>query len=732
MWKNSNLADIKEQLFSGRLGKALSMTESYLLAYPQQYDRGALLDLKNNLQFMTDYWRRGSADPKREELYQVLLRRLYSFVADVELQDRINHTSFLHSSFLRSATLRQELSESYIRQHLEEYVSSLAMLDLEPAQQKDAKKDQLCREHQLFVSTLFDYILTSFQWSDWQADMFQNVLLSLTVDTLDQQLILSAVMLSCMNTFDYNKFCTMVNVYRTTTDDALRQRALVGWVSCADSSMSSLYPELRSMIAEMCEDEQVCKELTELQMQIVFCQNAEEDRQTIQNEIMPNLMEAGNLRITREGIEEVEEDPMQDILHPDAAEQNMERMEQSMHRMMDMQKQGSDIYFAGFSQMKRFPFFSDVSNWFVPFYSDHPGISQTWNQSKGRRFLHLIMKMGAFCDSDKYSFVLAFEQVLSRLPQQMLQMVEQGEASPMPVGGQVSIDEQRQPAFVRRLYLQNLYRFFRLNVQRSEFVDPFEQNRSLFFVNQLFHATALERHMVEIASFLMKRHLKDQARSVLANVGDAHRDARFHVLWGSLLMQSADPQSVLQAKDSYAKALTFEPDNRIALKGYARACFACSDYADALSVYRQLLAQDEENKSVMLNTSVCLTHLKEYEESLKLLFKLNYMYADDENVVRVLAWTLTVAGRFSQAVKYFDQLLSSEHVQAADFLNCGYCHWFSGDVTGAVSMFRQFLSAPDNDQFSMENEFLQTEHELILEHGISQTEILLMLDVLEC
>ena len=68
---------------------------------------------------------------------------------------------------------------------------------------------------------------------------------------------------------------------------------------------------------------------------------------------------------------------MEDILHPGASEERMEKLEATYRRMMDMQKQGADIYFGGFSQMKRFPFFYDISNWLVPFYIQHPTCSAT-------------------------------------------------------------------------------------------------------------------------------------------------------------------------------------------------------------------------------------------------------------------------------------------------------------------------------------------------------------------
>ena len=729
MWENKQLNDIQRQIFQRRLGKALNMAQNYVFTFPQQYDSSLLQDLKNNYQLMTDYWRKGAADPRRAEVYQVLLRRLNSFVTNMMIQDRIAHTSSLQTLRRKGEEIRSVISEHLLQARLEEFVANVAMLEFEPEQKRDERRQQLYREHQQFMDRLFGHILTSDVWPDWLADAFVNILLSPTVDAQDQQLIVSAVMLAAMNVFDFNKFRVLVQVYRQTTDSSLRQRALVGWVFSADSSMAEFYPEMHDMVVSLCADEQVCKELIELQMQIVFCQNAEDDRQTIQNEIMPDLMKASNLHITRQGIEEADEDPMQDILHPDAAEENMERMEQSMHRMMDMQKQGADIYFAGFSQMKRFTFFSDISNWFSPFNPDHPGISHIWQQNKGRRFLHMIMQLGAFCDSDKYSFVLAFEQVLNRLPQQILQMVEQGEASPVPVGGQVSVEEQKQPAFMRRLYLQNLYRFFRLYIQRSDFVNPFDAYNSVFMANPLFRGSQLERHMCEVASFLMKHRRHADARRVLDGV-EEQRDVRYYILMGSLMLHAADGASCAQAMNCYQQALALQPGHRRALMGYARASFACKNYAEALSAYEQLQAQDAENQSVELNIAVCFTHLQRYEEALKILYKRNYLNPDDENVMRILAWTLTVDGKYEQAVKLYDRLLSGEKGQTADRLNYGYCLWLMGDVSGAAGMFRQYVSQQENALQTMEQEFMDAEHELLLSHGISDTEILLMLDFL--
>ena len=80
-----------------------------------------------------------------------------------------------------------------------------------------------------------------------------------------------------------------------------------------------LFP-VRKELERVMHSDDVMFELHELQKQIYFCAEAEKDNEEIAKEIMPNLMKNNNLRMTRLGIEEKEEDHLQDILHPDADE----------------------------------------------------------------------------------------------------------------------------------------------------------------------------------------------------------------------------------------------------------------------------------------------------------------------------------------------------------------------------------------------------------------------------
>lgn len=684
--------------------------------------------IKEDYQRMAEYWQGGYEDPDMEIVYGLLLRRAYELVSDITFQWMLSESSFLSALYSGTSSHYSDYwSMIAVREKLESFVSDVAMLDLEPAANRQQKRDSLYSAHFELMRELFNHTAVSPQWTESLADSYLELLLSPTVASIDQQLIASAIALSATQHFCYQKFRVLTSLYKETSDEPLRQRALVGWVMAAYAPGANLYAEMGKDIAEMCKDDKTCQELAELQMQLFFCLHADADKDTIQKEILPEIMNGSNIKLTHGGLVETEEDSLEEILHPEASELAMERMEQSMQRMVDMQKQGADIYFGGFSQMKRFSFFSDICNWFVPFYPQHPGISKTWNNTRGKSFLKAITSLGAFCNSDKYSFVLAFSMVLDRLPKSMLKMIENGEATAMPIGGEVLKEEQERPAFVRRTYLQDLYRFYRLFPTRGEFLSPFEEkDKLLFFANELFAHDSMATHAAAVARFLMKRKLYDEAASVLLNIAENNRDLQYYLLMGAAL-QHASRSYELTAIGCFEKAYSLDSSNERAMSGLARQLFVSEQYDKALSMYEKLLEAKPQHRQYMLNAAVCMVNSGRSQDALKYLHQLNYLDADDKGVLRVMAWAYTIDGQYDSAVKLFKKLEEATPQQPSDLLNYGYCLWLSHKVKEAIGMFRRFYSTQEN--FDMEKEFMHgTEHKLLLSKGIGLADINLMVE----
>lgn len=703
---DTSLQRIYMQLRAGNVGLAIMELETYLMAWPNQQSHEKLETLKSEYNLMTDYWTQGATDPERDEQYLRLLQRVYILMANIAIHRHLSATSYLQQLHRNARQTGRPMNLEAIRQEMENFVSEVAMLELEPEHTRKEKSQALYKAHQQQMNQLFNYLLTSNVWSEGTGRMMEELLASPTIDTNDQQLLVSAVMLSLMNRFDMVKFRTLVGVYRRSTDEHVRQRALVGWVLGIDDDMLHIYPEQRTLVEELLKSKRVCAEVTELQIQMIYTMDAEKDTNTVQQEIMPDILKNNTgFRITKNGIEEVEDDALEDVLNPDASEQRMEKLEQSMRRMIDMQRNGADIFYGGFSQTKRYPFFYDISNWFVPFFSQHPDIAQFVEKYEDNRFLAAIMRKGPFCNSDKYSFVIAFQQVFSQLPESLRQAMKHGEAS---MGDIVPEEgEQQTPALIRRSYLMDMYRFFRLFPNRQTLISPFAKNEHhlaacCFFCSNVFENTPLDAYKPEVVR-VMKKHLYDyEAEILLETIPESMHDVQYY-LW----------------TENYEGALRIDPDNERALSARARFYFSHGMYEDADEDYDHLLLLHPGKVSYMLNKAVCLVNMEEYEDALKLLYQLNYEHEEDVNILRVLAWTLTCDGKLEQADKIYQQLTSDQSATSEDYLNKGYCQWLLGRINEADACFDQYFTLGGDYDEAFNEEWLK-------QRGITDTEIHLM------
>lgn len=699
--KNEQLEQVLRHISDGHLGQAMAGLENYLLAYSHPKEQETLARIREDYQLMADYWQQGYKDDQREVVYRRLLQRLYALTKGMTISYAIRNMSFVLATYKRARAVRKNWALESLKHDLETFVADQALLELKTDEAKADEEKQLYERQQMLRRDLFDYIWTSRTWSENLGEAFVELLTSPTIDTIDQQLMVSAMTLSLMNAFDYNKVHVLMTVYQQSSDEYVRQRALVGWVLAVDSQIQGLFPEMTNKLRELIDDEDCRRELKELQMQLLYCLRADEDSRLIQQEMIPELIRNNDqFRITRNGIVEIDEDNMEDILHPEAAEQRMEQLEKTMRKMMDMQRAGSDIYFGGFAQMKRFPFFNDTSNWLMPFYAKHPGLGQALEDKHQRKIILGLMGHSPFCDSDAYSFALGFQQAMGHLPKNILEMLEHGELS--LIGDVIDEETAAQPAYIRRRYLQDLYRFCRLFPSRSVFNHPFDEadgGRRLFFLLQpAFRNT------------------------VLAD------DMEYHLICATLLRRMDGIETDELLVDTYRKVLEKDAYNERALRGLARLLFKVHDYQGTLEVYERLLELKPDRWNFLLNKAVCLGRLQRYDEALKILYKMDYEQADDLNVKRVLAWTLVGSGKLEQAGKEYSQILDNSQPEGDDLLNYGLCQWLSGDIVGAIGLFRHYAEACGDHGFDAEAVFCHEEAPLLEKNGISAVEIRMMID----
>lgn len=702
-------------------------------------------DVKNDYRLMQDAMMRGLRDDKIDEVYADIMRKVYGAGLDVLIEEKVKRYSSF--AYARVSAQQTEAHPDAVRTVLEAYVQDMAMMAFEPENTRKAKMEKLTVDHHAYMKQLFNALLVAPMWNDRRAADFADLLLSPTIDRDDALLLVSAVMLATMNVNDPYKWDMLAEVYVRATDKVLKIRALVGWVLSLpyDPRGPRLFPFVQERIKAMLADKTTLKQMLDMQMQMLFCCNADADNEEIQRNIMPTLIKNTNLQMTRLGIVEKEDDPMKDIMDPNAAERDMEEMERKYRKMMDMQKQGSDIYFGGFSKMKTFPFFNDLCNWFAPFNAAHPALGAARERLAGSTFLNNLMENGPFCDSDKYSFALAIAQIMDRMPDNVKEMLN----SDATLGPTVSKDEQEDPAYICRSYLQSLYRFFRLYRSKRDFLNPFildelEDNdgNALFLSYKLLACPEMEENAVALCGFLLKRKMMRE----LMSMAICYKSSQNPRLVRFLALVPMTDGKWQEAYDLFA-SVPEDQHTEESLRGMAHCCMSLKRFGEAVAIYRRLLAMHPDSFSYQLNLAVCLMSSdafsscgdaasscgdassscddassscgddasscdassslggkvearpnKVVEEGTKLLYKLDYEHPNNANVRRVLAWCMMLQGNFDKAIDIYTRLLSQPDAVSADRLNAAYAHWLSRDVARAVALLRKYCNLCEQEE----------------------------------
>ena len=709
-------------------------------------------DVKNDYRLMQDAMMRGLRDDKIDEVYADIMRKVYGASLDVLIEEKVKkYSSF---AYARASAQQTEAHPDAVRTVLEAYVQDMAMMAFEPENTRKAKMEKLTADHHAYMKQLFNALLVAPMWNDRRAADFADLLLSPTIDRDDALLLVSAVMLATMNVNDPYKWDMLAEVYVRATDKVLKMRALVGWVLSLpyDPRGPRLFPFVQERIKAMLADKTTLKQMLDMQMQMLFCCNADADNEEIQRNIMPTLIKNTNLQMTRLGIVEKEDDPMKDIMDPNTAERDMEEMERKYRKMMDMQKQGSDIYFGGFSKMKTFPFFYDLCNWFAPFNAAHPAFGAARERLAGSTFLNNLMENGPFCDSDKYSFALAIAQIMDRMPDNIKDMLN----SDATFGPTVSKDDQEDPAYICRSYLQSLYRFFRLYRSKRDFLNPFildelEDNdgNALFMSYKLLACPEMEENAVALCGFLLKRKMMREIMSMAI----CYKSSQNPRLVRFLALVPMTDGKWQEAYDLFA-SVPEDQHTEESLRGMAHCCMSLKRFGEAVAIYRRLLAMHPDSFSYQLNLAVCLMSSdafsscgasscdasscdasscdasscdasscdasscgasscgaasslggkvearpnKVVEEGTKLLYKLDYEHPNNANVRRVLAWCMMLQGHFDKAIDIYTRLLSQPDAVSADRLNAAYAHWLSRDVARAVALLREYCNLCEQEE----------------------------------
>ena len=627
-----------------------------------------LQQLEAEVELSCRWWKENQPCPPADDMLDsYFLPKLQKIWDDYFLLDMMtSNNNYLLSLRNKVRASGRDWSWGEIRKRLESFVSNIALLQLqndnEAAQQR---LEVIYEEQKKYRQQMFLYVLTELRFSGGDIQELEDLLLTPTVDNIDQRMIISALTINGLMVFDPLKLRLLVNVYTKSEDIPVKQYALVGWALTLPRYPYSCDSQTTQIVRDLVDnDATVREELAQLQIQLAYCQSADRDSRNFQETIMPDIMKASNMRFTDKGLEMQEDDPMDDILGRSTTEKKMEEVESRMRSYMDKRSQGMDLFFQGFKHMKRYPFFSDISNWLVPFYYEHPDIAPALHQMGGNGILHLMLD-APMCDNDKYSFVFAFLSIMNKVPKDI---IEQMQHTAPPENAYR--DWMSDPAILRRNYLQSLYRFFQLFPYSESFVSPFCDTEEvempyldppswLIVANKTLMETRFDNNIIDLLKYFLRKKDFGAVQFILDEYNDC--DDSFDLCYvRTLFYADSLPDFEDEFLHNIEYCLKVKPDSITLRKLYAKWLYSCEKFQEAKTLFGKLMEEKDGNRNYMFSYALCCQKLGDYDEAKKVLFRLAYEHPDDREVGILLASTLFLDGKTEDAFKRVDKLSADD------------------------------------------------------------------------
>ncbi len=643
-------------------------------AYPTENFNDRIEAIATEFRYMSDFMMRNGNDPGRHELYAELKARLRHIAYDLDV---------------RSTLMEQPYIKAWHRQLLNGDTSAET---LQSALLADATPER----HHESLYLAFMALLTSYHWGRQQQEEWTVYLVSQQVSVIDRATLVSALTLSAIEHFDKYKAACLASVYAKATDPMVRERAYVGCLLSLNRISDDEMTEVRKPVLDILGT----VEVAELFMQMISCTNALADAQEIRKELIPNILrnqpyEIKDGKIIEKG--EGDDNEAGKDYDPDEENASLDAMEDSVKRMIKMQKNGSDIFFEGFRQMKRFPFFQKFVNWFTPYYNEHPDIPKSEALAESSNFIERVTTLGPFCESDKYSFVIAMTAVLKSMPENVRTMMENGEMGPL--GMHQSDDDMLAPSLLRLQYLQDLYRFYNICPLAEKMYNPFsELNKCYIGVATATHTTDKEKR--NLCLYLLKKDKQMPVRNTVARLLNRFIDRESfdrHYCHAELKLLSGDyPVAV----SLYNKCLELKPGNTSCLRSLAKAYYLGGDYEKAAFYYDALHTLQPDRLSYSLNFAMAMTMDGKADEVINELFRLDFEHPDNLSIMNTLVWTLLHAGKTEQALSTAQRMMKNSGA-VGDFsvcLNAAYAQLAMNNPVDAVETLRLYYNAMPSDK----------------------------------
>ncbi len=701
----SACARTTEALDQGALKIAFDTLQG-LIAGSQTYTYQNKLDeLQETYQYMLRYYIEGSGDPMQEQIYASIRTQIY------ELTDRLRHE------------LLADISP-------EVYYAARRTLMLQPVEIGTLlKQTHLYAEagetkaYEMSVNRLFGHLWTTTFLSQETVVAVREVLADAHFPSAASSQVVSALLLGLQKTFDKEKLLLLFDAAIHTFDETIRIRALIAICLTLYTyrQRTAFYPEIERRLGLLAEAPDFKRLLLTIILRFILTRETEKVSHKLQEEIIPEMMRQ-RPKINPGGawsdlITELSGDEMN-------PEWKSDKLSKWLEEYTEMQEEGIDVMHSTFIHLKHFPFFREIGHWFLPFSTEHSALKDEVNTGAGT--LDTLLQASFMCDSDKYSLYFSLLQIPESHRKMILHQLD----------GQINqMNEQQTRELKNRLtkaeniiglYIQNLYRFYKLYPRHSDFDDIFNEKLDFHHLALLKPYVSDIEMLLQIAEFYLRKGYFEDALTIYNTL--IEQGAGDEVLYqksGYCRQMTGDIQGALR---DYLRSEMLNPESQWLIRRIAGCYRTLKQPEEALKFFLRYDQREPDNLSILINIGHCYLEQKNYNEALKYYFKVDYISPDNGKAQRAVAWCSFLIGKYDQARNYYRKIIDGQQPQAQDFLNAGHTEWAVQNMKGALERYKQSVAAAGD--FKAFQELLKEDISDLIRAGIKPSEMPLLMDQL--
>lgn len=672
-----------------------------------------LNELQDTYKYMLRYRIEGVKDPMQEQIYNNLQASAYE-LADLVKQKALAVESPL-SYYSRRRSLNAQPPYTYSQLH------NQLKVEYEAGKHK---------ESDAFNTIIFNKIWVSGFLKTEETEEIRCILADEALPFTTGCQVVSALMLGLQAAFDKEKLLLLFDAANHPNEE-INIRAFVSILITLYTyrKRTSLYPQIGNRLAALAEVPGFSKTIRTIILRFILARETEKITRKLQDEIIPEMMKLSPKLSNKINLKDITPEQLGEEMNPEWENFFSDGiLNKKMEEFGELQQEGADVMHSTFVHLKHYPFFGELSNWLLPFTTEHSSFDMLFTQgNEAEKQMLNSMTLAAFmCNSDKYSLYFSMMQLPKEARMIMVNQFDSQATEMIRQNKEELMSRQLKQESLIGQYIQDLYRFFKLYPGHLDFTDIFTMPLDFHNLAILHPYISDKESLTAIAEYYLRKNYFSDALTIFDQLAatDQNSDILFQKI-GYCKQMEGDLKGALEA---YLHADLLNSESKWVIRRIAGCYRSLKQPEEALKYYRRYESLNPDNLSVQISIGHCHLELKDYNEALKCFFKVDYLDSKSHKAWRSIAWCSFLTGKYDQARNYYKKILDNQP-NALDLLNAGHTEWALQNIKEALAYYQQAAQMENGDFRKFQEQFNQDIADLLIA-GIEEADVALMMDQL--